>query len=619
VQLVARGGMAEVWEGRDEVLNRPVAVKVLLSHLAADPLLRERFRREAVTAARLVHPGIVAIFDAGVEVLTEEGDLPGSSLSGGWSRDETDRLGAAWPEGPSTAYIVMELVPGETLRDLMARAGALPAELTIAVTAQLADALAYAHAQGLVHRDIKPANLLLRDEGGDTVRVKIADFGIAKAVAVAGADLTASGDMLGTPKYLSPEQVQGHESDGRADLYSVGVVLFEMLAGRPPFSASTEIATALAHVQEPVPDINEVRPDLPAGLGELVSSLLVKDPRYRLASALALGGALTSIRKSMGVAGQNDPEAYLNLNMGSGTGRRRGPADDGNGSRTLIDSVRPDLAGPTIVGAAVGEVGAESGITDRFNGSSEAVTGTGAQPTVALRNANGDASPEAGTKGRGRRGAKGRTAVGEEDPSAQGARRRKSWRATNIVVGSLLVAGLLVAGALVSTRGPSHLTSKGGGPAGSVGTGTAPSAMQSSLRVIAVHELTQDGNQPNDDVGQLGNLIDGNPATYWESDVYTGPEFGGSGGFGLVLQLSETHTLHELVAISSMKGWTAEVFTSDHDSSVLAGWGSPLDERSGIDGSATFSLAGRTASWVLFWVIDPGPRRQAVVEELSVH
>jgi serine/threonine protein kinase len=616
VQLVARGGMAEVWEGRDEVLNRPVAVKVLLAHLAADPLLRERFRREAVTAARLVHPGIVAIFDAGVEVLPGEGDLPGSSLSGAWSRDETERLGVAWPEGPSTAYIVMELVPGETLRELMARAGPLPSELTIAITAQLADALAYAHAQGLVHRDIKPANLLLRDEGGDTVRVKIADFGIAKAVAVAGADLTASGDMLGTPKYLSPEQVQGHESDGRADLYSVGVVLFEMLAGRPPFSASTEIATALAHVQQPVPDIADVRPDLPAGLGELVSSLLVKDPRYRLASALALGGALTSIRKSMGVATESEADAYLNFNVGGAAGRRRVPRDGGSGPRTLHDSVRPDL-GLTIVGAAGSQASAGTGVTDRFNGSSEALVDVGEQPTVALRSANGD-TPEEGAKGHTTHRRKGRTTRGTEDPSSRAARRRKSWRATNMVVGSLLVAGLLVAGALVRTSGPSHLPSKGGGPTGSVGTGAAPSGARSPLRVIAVHELTQNGNQPNDDLGKLGNLIDGKLSTSWESDVYTGPEFGGSGGFGLVLQLSASHALHELVANSPMKGWTAEVFTADGDPSVLAGWGSPADRRSGIDGGATFSLEGRTASWVLLWIIDPGPSRQAVVEELSV-
>ena len=322
----------------------------------------------------------------------EQGDLPGSSLSGAWSRDETDRLGVAWPEGPSTAYIVMELVPGETLRDLMARAGPLPAELTIAITAQLADALAYAHAQGLVHRDIKPANLLLRDEGGDTVRVKIADFGIAKAVAVAGSDLTASGDMLGTPKYLSPEQVQGREPDGRADLYSVGVVLFEMLAGRPPFSANTEMATALAHVQQPIPDIDEVRPDLPAGLGELVSSLLVKDPRYRLASALALGGALTSIRKSMGVAhrerGGRLPQPQ----------RRRRCRPSPSPERTVAVGRGPYLTrqgptcGPTIVGAAGSEASAGTGVTDRFNGSSEALVDVGEQPTVALRSANGDNS-----------------------------------------------------------------------------------------------------------------------------------------------------------------------------------------------------------------------------------
>jgi len=598
--------MAEVWEGRDEVLNRPVAVKVLLSHLAADPLVRERFRREAVTAARLVHPGIVAIFDAGVDVLAEPGDLSGSSLSAGGSRDETDRLVVAWPEDPSTAYIIMELVPGETLRGLMAREGPLPPVLAVAITAQLADALAYAHAQGLVHRDIKPANVLLRDEGGDMVRVKIADFGIAKAVAVAGADLTASGEMLGTPKYLSPEQVQGREPDGRADLYSIGVVLFEMLAGRPPFSATTEMATALAHVQEPVPDIDEVRPGLPAGLGELVGSLLVKDPRYRLPSALALGGALTSIRKSMGVPAQNEPGAYLNLNPGAGARRGLSPADEGSEPTTLPDSVRPDLVGPTIVGTAVGETGAGPSITDRFAGSSGAswaLVGQGGQQTGVLRSANGVASPAVGAKRR----------------RARGVRRRKSWRATNIVVGSLLVVGLLVAGALVSTRGPSQPGSSGGASTASKGTGAVSAGAHSALQVIGVHELTQDGNQPNDDLGQLRNLIDGNPSTSWESDVYKRPEFGGSGGFGLALRLGAAQALHELVATSPMKDWKGEVFTADRNAPDLAGWGRPVDERSGISGNATFSLAGRTASWVLFWIIDPGPSRQAVVEELTVH
>ena len=162
----------------------------------------------------------------------------------------------------------MELVPGETLRDLIARAAPLSPRLATAIAAQVADALAYAHAQGLVHRDIKPANVLLRDEGSDVVRVKVADFGIAKAAATAGGDLTASGTVLGTPKYLSPEQVQGKEPDARADLYSLGVVLFEMLAGRPPFQESTDMATALAQVQQPVPALDELVPGLPRQLTE---------------------------------------------------------------------------------------------------------------------------------------------------------------------------------------------------------------------------------------------------------------------------------------------------------------------------------------------------------------
>jgi eukaryotic-like serine/threonine-protein kinase len=149
VQPLAKGGMAEVWEGRDEVLSRPVAVKMLLAHLAADPHLRERFRREAVTAARLVHPGIVATFDAGVTALSEGRTGPGSLLSGGWSSDDSESAELPWPAPPSTAFIVMELVPGETLRDLIARACPLQPALAVALVAQVTDALAYAHAQGL--------------------------------------------------------------------------------------------------------------------------------------------------------------------------------------------------------------------------------------------------------------------------------------------------------------------------------------------------------------------------------------------------------------------------------------------------------------------------------------
>ena len=225
--------MAEVWEGRDEVLNRPIAVKMLLAHLAVDATLRERFRREAVTAARLVHPGIVAIFDAGIEVFEEDGT--GADAAQGWPGERSSSE-FGWAEQPSTAFIVMELVPGETLRDLITHSAPLSPELAVAVTAQVADALAYAHAQGLVHRDIKPANVLLSDEGAGLARVKVADFGIAKPPQQPGAaTLLPPGRCWALPSTFPPNRLRARNPIRRADLYSLGVVLFEMLAGRPPF------------------------------------------------------------------------------------------------------------------------------------------------------------------------------------------------------------------------------------------------------------------------------------------------------------------------------------------------------------------------------------------------
>ena len=212
----------------------------------------------------------------------------------------------------------MELVPGETLRDLIARACPLPPDLAVALIAQVTDALAYAHAQGLVHRDIKPANVLLRDEGGGMVRVKVADFGIAKAAAAAGADLTASGTVLGTPKYLAPEQVQGHEPDARADLYSVGVVLFEMLAGGPPFKATTDMATALAHVQQPAPASGQpqARPATRAGR----SGRRTARKGSRQAGALGSRPGRRPQPPSAGAwdcTAQSEPGAYLHIGLGA--------------------------------------------------------------------------------------------------------------------------------------------------------------------------------------------------------------------------------------------------------------------------------------------------------------
>jgi serine/threonine-protein kinase len=265
VQPIARGGMAEVWEGHDEVLARAVAVKVLHPHLATDAGFSERFRREAIAAARLAHPNIVNTFDAGTD-----GDI---------------------------AFIVMELVRGRTLRDAIEQDGALSPAATVRIGIDVADALDCSHRNGLVHRDVKPGNILLADSpDGAGTRVKVTDFGIAKLEAEAGGgDLTQTGAVIGTAKYLSPEQVEGRTPDARSDVYALGVVLYEMLCGRPPYKAETELATALQHVQGEAVPLRRIVTGIPKPLNDVVMQALAKDPAERFASAADLRNALAAI------------------------------------------------------------------------------------------------------------------------------------------------------------------------------------------------------------------------------------------------------------------------------------------------------------------------------------
>ncbi len=249
--------MATVWSGRDELLGRRVAVKCLDPVLARDEALRDRFRHEAVAAAGLNHPFVVTTFDAG--------------------------------EDDGTAYIVMELVAGESLRQLLDRQGVLDPGPAAAIGAAVADALEYAHRQGIVHRDVKPANVLLAANGA----VKVTDFGIAKAMGTD--DLTRTGTLVGTARYLAPEQVQGHPAGPRSDVYALGLVCFEMLAGRPAFSGDTEMATAVARLAGPPPDLGVIRPGLPPALVALVTAALQPDPAHRVPSAAALAQGLRAV------------------------------------------------------------------------------------------------------------------------------------------------------------------------------------------------------------------------------------------------------------------------------------------------------------------------------------
>ncbi|MDE3206893.1 MAG: serine/threonine protein kinase [Acidobacteriota bacterium] len=290
VAPIARGGMAEVWEAHDEVLSRPVAVKILQSHLAADGVFLERFRREAVTAARLAHPGIVSTFDTGADA--------------------------------GTAFIVMELVRGRNLRQWLDSFGRMEPWQAVAVGRQVADALSYAHQAGLVHRDIKPANILLVEDEWGGMRVKVTDFGIAKAGMEAGADLTRTGMVLGTPKYLSPEQIRGADPDARADLYSLGVVMYEMLVGSPPYVGETDMATALAHLGDKVPKPSASVRGIPSGLDRVVYDLLAKSPDRRVSSGMELRRRLDALGP-LGPPGGGRAGAKSARRRGEG--RLRGP------------------------------------------------------------------------------------------------------------------------------------------------------------------------------------------------------------------------------------------------------------------------------------------------------
>ncbi|MDQ1404107.1 MAG: eukaryotic-like serine/threonine-protein kinase [Actinomycetota bacterium] len=254
--------MAEVWEGHDSVLARPVAIKILHSHLAADADFQERFRREAIAAAKLSHPNVVSTYDAGTE-----GDR---------------------------SFIVMELIRGETLRQTLGR-GPLPIAQAVDVAAQVASALDHAHQANLVHRDVKPGNILICEDPAGDERVKVADFGIAKAAAGAGQDLTLTGAIVGTAKYLAPEQVEGREPDPRSDLYALGVVLYEMLCGAPPFAADTELATALLHVRGEAESPRRRRAGIPRPLEDLTMRALAKDPGQRFQTASEMEDALRAV------------------------------------------------------------------------------------------------------------------------------------------------------------------------------------------------------------------------------------------------------------------------------------------------------------------------------------
>ena len=290
---IGRGGMSTVYVAFDTVLERAVAIKLMHREIASDSDQLERFRREARSVARLNHPHIVTVIDAGEEVSDD---------------------------GSGTPYIVLEYVEGETLKELIRREGPLDIPQSIAYAIEIARALGAAHERMIVHRDVKPQNVLISEEGG----AKITDFGIARTLTEEG--LTVAGRVLGTTDYVSPEQALGQPVTGQSDLYSLGVVLYEMLTGEVPFTGETPVAVAMRHVREQVPDVQALRPEASAATASVVDRALAKDLDWRYRDADSMVAELEEVLAiEASRAGQATGEATSVLRTLPGEARRRLP------------------------------------------------------------------------------------------------------------------------------------------------------------------------------------------------------------------------------------------------------------------------------------------------------
>jgi hypothetical protein len=315
---IGRGGMAVVYRARDLRLNREIAIKVLPPELAYDPAIRTRFTREAQTSAQLSHAHIVPIFDVG--------------------------------EREGIAFFVMALVTGGNLENLLAREPRQPIEEVRRLLVEIADALAYAHLRGVIHRDIKPDNIML---DGETGRVMVTDFGIARAME-AGSRLTVTGNAVGTPTYMSPEQAMGdREVDGRSDIYSLGVLGYQLLTGRVPFTAGNSMALLLKHVGEAPRPIADLRPEAPKALRDIIERALMKSPEDRWPTASAMREALLS-DKSPSAAWRPEPREPVRYTSPRPAGVPRGesrPAAVATPAPKRAPSAMPDVRAEVMPGA----------------------------------------------------------------------------------------------------------------------------------------------------------------------------------------------------------------------------------------------------------------------------
>ncbi len=498
-----------MWLATDMSLSRQVAVKILKSTLASDPVVAERFRREAITVARLSHPNIVAVHDTI--------DYDGRQA------------------------VVMQLINGKSLRQLLDEQKRLGPELTMHIGSCVAAALDAAHAAGLVHRDVKPGNILITPDG----RVLLADFGIAKGLSSAD-DLTSENVMMGTAKYLSPEQVRGKKLDGRADLYALGLVLYECLAGRVPFLGETDADTALARLQRDPTDLARLRPTLPYGLAALIHELLARNPEDRPTTGGDLRNRLQRI-----ASGVDDRTTTMTPPAGAQIPSRT--ATPARGTLLRADSTPTRTAPP-------GGSRTNTGATPRQG----PVRPINAPPPTR------DRTPTSGS------------------PRGVPAKQFQQKRTPSIIVVVLLLLAVIVGAVLWTASGDTKSGTKSTTPPASSPVASVTTIAVGAGGPVTITGVTSfdpgDGGTHDEHPENAALVIDGDPATAWRTNCYNNKFFNGKPGVGLVVELSSAATGTVSVSMASAP-YQLFIYASNADAAptTVDGWGSPVQPRSAGD------------------------------------
>jgi serine/threonine protein kinase len=539
---IGQGGMAEVWVAIDVQLDRKVAVKWLKPSLATDSVVAERFRREAIAVARLNHPNIVAVHD----VFEHEG----------------------------RQAVVMQLIDGKSLRQLLDTQKRLGPELTIHIGAAVAGALDEAHRAGFVHRDVKPGNILVTSDG----RVLLTDFGIAKGLDANDRDLTSDDVMMGTAKYLSPEQVRGRRLDGRADLYSLGLVLYECLAGRVPFLGQSDADTALARLQRDPTDLNRLRPTLPTGLVELIHRTLARNPAHRPATGAELRAALLRVDTTPPHIDGTPAEPP----------RRLSPPQPATPSGRTAVRHSPAVAAPRHPDPLVAA-------TPRST------------PVTAIRR---DTRREPGRDTRTDRDMTPPTGARVRASPAKGFQQRRT--PSLVVLGLLLLVASAVAVGLWATANSTDdgvVTSTIVPGATTAPSSLAPAPPSGPVTIDAATAWDPDGDNGSENDAQAALAIDGDPATTWATECYSSKYLGGKRGVGLVLSLSAP-SAGRLAVTTVNAPYQLEVYASSAEAAPtnLDGWGPPLDGTAYATEPGTIDVEiGAPASHLLVWLRELGP------------